>query len=230
MTAIDHAETCTTTGQLRPPRWTPWILAGIAAGPLFVAVIIIQAVSHSDFHLADHPLSLLALGGHGWIQTANFIGCGSAVVVATFLQRRSPDRLTRWTGRMLIAYGTAVIVAGVLQADPWHGYPVGADETITWHGTVHNIAAAAAGLALVVATIATARSARRNGRTTWATASLVIGVGYVGLSIIGSATGNFIVAFVAGVSIWCWASVALATTQINHSTHLRISGQAISNR
>lgn len=222
MTALEHA-TFTTDRPRESPRWTPPVLAGVVAGPLFVTVIVVQAINHSGFDLAKHPLSLLALGSRGWIQTANFIVCGSALVVAALAERRTTNRLTRWTRRMLVAYGSAVITAGVLQADPWHGYPVGVAEITTWHGALHNIAAATAGMALVVATITTAHSARRLGNATWARVSMGTGGSYVVLSIVGGATGDFRIAFTAGTLIWCWASAALATTQIQHQAVARRS-------
>lgn len=217
MTAVDHPANSTDHRQRRPSRWSPPLIAGVVAAPLFVVLILVQAVNSAGFELAEHPLSLLALGDNGWIQTGNFIVCGSAFVAAALTERRTTNLLTRWTSRMIVTFGAALIAAGVLQADPWRGYPVGATETITWHGVLHNIAAAAAGIALVVATITATRAARRVGHTTWAAVSITAGAGYVVLSITGSATTDFRVALTAGALIWCWASVALATTQIQRT-------------
>jgi Protein of unknown function (DUF998) len=57
------------------------LACGILAGPLFVAVGLLQALVRDGFDLGRHPLSLLSLGGLGWIQIANF------VVTAMFTRR-----------------------------------------------------------------------------------------------------------------------------------------------
>ena len=187
------------------------MIAGGVAGPLFVFVVLAQALSHEAFRLADHPLSLLALGDHGWIQTANFIVVGAAFIAAAIAEQQTTNQLTTWTTRMIIVFGTAFIVAGLMPADPWHGYPVGTTDTTTWHGVTHNAAAAVAGLALLVATITTARQARKNNNTARAAAAAAIGIVYFTLSTIGSATSDFRLALAAGALIWCWASATLTT-------------------
>lgn len=219
MTAIDRAPTATADRHRRASRWPLPLIAGVVAAPMFIALVLLQATATAGFDLALHPLSLLALGDDGWIQRANFLVCGAALIAAALTGRATTRHLTRWTSRMIVAFGAALITAGLLQADPWHGYPAGAVESITWHGALHNVAAAAAGIALVVATITTARAARRLGHSTWARASLATGGGYVVLSIIGNATGDFRVALAAGAAIWCWASIALVTTQTRGTDH-----------
>jgi hypothetical protein len=50
----------TTTG-------TPALLAcGVVAGPLFVVVAVLQALTREGFDPGRHPLSLLRLGALGW--------------------------------------------------------------------------------------------------------------------------------------------------------------------
>jgi hypothetical protein len=50
--------------------------AGVVAGPLFVITVAVQALTRDGFDLRRHPLSMLALGEHGWIQVINFIAAG----------------------------------------------------------------------------------------------------------------------------------------------------------
>ena len=45
---------------------------GVLAGTFYLAVGLIQALLRDGFDLARHPLSLLANGRGGWVQTANF--------------------------------------------------------------------------------------------------------------------------------------------------------------
>lgn len=147
------------------------------------------------------------------MQTANFLACGTAFIVAAIGERHTTGELTPWTRRMVITFGAALLTAGLFPTDPWHGYPVGAEEVTTWHGIIHNAAAAIAGLALLVATATTARAARRRAKTTLAIGSLTAGVSYFALSITGTATENFAIVFASGAIIWCWASALLAHTR-----------------
>jgi len=47
-----------------------------AAGPLFVAAAVVQALTRPGFNLTRNALSLLDDGNLGWIQAANFVGSG----------------------------------------------------------------------------------------------------------------------------------------------------------
>lgn len=188
------------------------------AGPVFVAATLALGATRDGFDLAEHPLSLLALGDNGWIQTVNFVSCGAAFIAAAIVEGRTTGVLTRWTKRMIVVFGTALVAAGVFRADPWSGYPSGADESVTWTGVVHNAAAAVGGLALVAASFIVASSARRHGRRTLAVTSAVAGSGYVVLSITGGATQDFRIALLAGAIIWSWASATLANTQTPSAT------------
>ncbi|GAT65964.1 hypothetical protein PS9374_01608 [Planomonospora sphaerica] len=49
---------------------------GVAIGPVFLGVWLVQALTREGFDPARHPLSLLSLGDQGWIQVANFIAAG----------------------------------------------------------------------------------------------------------------------------------------------------------
>jgi hypothetical protein len=52
-----------------PSTRTAQLLAcGIVAGPLFLAVALIQAFTRDGYDLSRHPISLLTLGELGWIQ------------------------------------------------------------------------------------------------------------------------------------------------------------------
>jgi hypothetical protein len=57
------------------------LLCGIVAGPLFIAISLIQAFTRTGFDLARHPISLLGLGSLGWVQIANFVVCGVLYVL-----------------------------------------------------------------------------------------------------------------------------------------------------
>ncbi|MEU4608159.1 DUF998 domain-containing protein [Kribbella sp. NPDC023972] len=53
------------------------VSCGLVAGPLFVVTFLVQGtLKGSGYDALRHPVSSLALGDHGWVQTANFLICG----------------------------------------------------------------------------------------------------------------------------------------------------------
>jgi hypothetical protein len=52
---------------------------GVVAGPFYLAVGLAQAFVREGFDFARHPLSVLANGPGGWVQTANFVLTGLMV-------------------------------------------------------------------------------------------------------------------------------------------------------
>ena len=73
-----------------PSRETARLLAcGVLAGPLFLAVLMIQAFTREGFDLSRHPLSLLSLGDLGSIQIANFVVTGALFVACAIGMRRA---------------------------------------------------------------------------------------------------------------------------------------------
>ena len=66
-------------------NWTRGLLrCGLAAGPAFVAAFLVEGAVRDDYRPLRHPVSSLALGPRGWIQTGNF-----AVTGALFLADRA---------------------------------------------------------------------------------------------------------------------------------------------
>jgi hypothetical protein len=79
--------------QTAPPRaptgQTARLLAcGVVAGPLFIGLVLLQAITRDGFDLRRHPLSLLSLGGLGCIQIANFVVAGALCVACAVGMRR----------------------------------------------------------------------------------------------------------------------------------------------
>jgi Protein of unknown function (DUF998) len=91
--------------------------AGVIAGPLFVCTATAQVLTRDGFDLRRHPLSLLALGDHGWIQVINFIIAGVlSLIFAVGVARRLPDGPgSRWAPRLLALYGAGLVIGGFFQ-------------------------------------------------------------------------------------------------------------------
>ena len=139
------------------------LASGVVAGPLFLAVLMIQAFTRDGFDLSRHPLSLLSLGNLGWIQIANFIVTGALFVACAIGMRRAlrPGRSGTWAPRLVGAFGVGLIVAGVFATDAGAGFPpgapAGAPEQISWHGILHEVGFGLAFLGMIVGCLVFAR-------------------------------------------------------------------------
>jgi hypothetical protein len=148
------------------------VAGGVAAGPLFLAVWAVQAFTREGFDPGRHPISLLALGGAGWVQIANFVLTGSLYVAAAVGLKRAGQGT--WGPRLIGAFGVGLIVAGVFGTDPGAGFPEGAPEgpgELSWHGVLHEVGFGIAQVAWTAAAIVFAR--RFKGRARWAAAGTI---------------------------------------------------------
>jgi Protein of unknown function (DUF998) len=114
---------------------------GLLAGPFYLAVGLTQAFLRDGFDLPRHPLSLLANGASGWVQTANFVLTGLMVLAAAVGFGRVPGLRSRGLTYFLGAFGVALIVAAVFPADPVDGFPPGTPKgpptSISTTGLLH---------------------------------------------------------------------------------------------
>jgi Protein of unknown function (DUF998) len=121
------------------------LACGVVAGPLFLAVALIQALVRDGFDLRRHPISLLSLGGLGWIQIANFVVTGVLCVACAVGMRRvlRPGRGATWGPLLIGVLGAGLVVAGVFVTDAGAGFPpgapAGAPEQLSWHGILHQV-------------------------------------------------------------------------------------------
>jgi hypothetical protein len=197
----------------------PLLLAGAAAGPLYVGIGAVEAIVRDGFDIRVHSLSLLANGGGGWIHVVMMVGTGVLTVLGAFgFARAFPvgHRSRAGVGGLAV-FGLGVAAAGVLRADPAMGFPIGtpdgAPQTVTWHGAGHLVAGAIGFLGLIVACLVLARWFRRRQQGGWATFSLVTGVFYL-VTFAGIASGAGItalnLAFTAAVILgWVWVTLLM---------------------
>ncbi|MEV6694830.1 DUF998 domain-containing protein [Micromonospora sp. NPDC051196] len=162
-----------------------WV--GAAGAALFVLVFLIDGGSRPDYAPVRHPVSALALGRRGWIQTANFLVCGSAITAgALAVVIEGPNALL---GVVLIIFGLGLVASGVFRMDPMLGYPPGAPTGIPEQHSIghrlHDVAGAVVFLSLPLsATI----SAFTLPATPWRVASGCLAVAlFLGLGQFGRA-------------------------------------------
>jgi hypothetical membrane protein len=136
---------------------------GVIAGPLFVATATAQIFTRDGFDLRRHPISLLSVGEHGWIQVINFILAGVLSIVFSIGVARAliDGPGSRWAPRLFALFGVGLVIGGIFRADPALGFPVGAPEGypehITTHGMIHAFAPPLSFLSLIAACLVIAR-------------------------------------------------------------------------
>ncbi|GGM21516.1 DUF998 domain-containing protein [Dactylosporangium sucinum] len=194
----------TTAVNVRPSVATrPLLLAGAVAGPLFLVVVLIQAYTRDGFDPARHPLSSLALGPMGWVQVANFIACGLLGLAGAVGLHRA---LGGWGPVLVGGGGAGLLVAGLFRTDPVNGYPAGAADTVTWHGTVHSMGPAVAGLTGLVAFVVFARRFARRQERGWLAWTVVAPVAVLAADVAAFAAGDFRLLVVAQAVATAWTT------------------------
>jgi hypothetical protein len=158
---------------------------GAAAGPLFLGSWLAQALTRDGYDPARHPISLLSLGGLGWVQVATFVVSGALLLACAAGLRRvfHPGRAGTWGPVLVAVNGVGLILAGVFVTDAGAGFPPGAPEgapeRISWHGALHEVGFAAAVLSWLAACLVFRRRFAAEGRRGWAAACLAAPVAYL---------------------------------------------------
>lgn len=160
------------------------ILCGALAGPLFIASFMVQGATRAGYNPLRHPVSSLALGDGGWVQTLTFIVTGLLILafaVGLWRVRRAGGSTA---GAVLVGIaGTGVLGAGLFVTDPLSGYPPGTpDELIyTPMGILHDVFSMLFFFGLPLAAVVFARrffAWKRPGWALYALASAVLFVGF----------------------------------------------------
>jgi hypothetical protein len=200
--------------QTIPRPGTRTLLAcGAAAGPLFIVTILAQALTRAEFDPRIHPLSLLSLGGLGWIQITNFVVAGVLFTAGAVGLRRvlRGGRGGTWGPRLVGFFGVSMVWGGVFLADAADGFPPGSGtEEMSWHGFLHSLAPSLGLLALIVSCFVLARGFAAHGRRGWAVASMASGMAALVLINAAVPAGDFRLMLTGGIILWAWASAVAA--------------------
>lgn len=189
------------------------VLAGAAAGPLYVGVGVVEALTRRGFSLAHHDLSLLSNGALGWVHSTLLVVTGVLVVAgAVGIRRAAPG--SAWGPRLLAVYGAGLCGAGIFRADPMSGFPpgtaAGRPAYVSWHGNLHFLTGAIAFLALIAACVIFSRlfgRAEQQGRARWSLFTAVVFTA----ALVGIATGSSAAAVVIAFEIAVVISFAWLT-------------------
>jgi hypothetical protein len=168
------------------------LACGVAAGPLYLAVALGQAMTRDGFDIARHAVSLLSLGPLGWIQVANFVVTGLLVLACAAGLRAAlrGGRAGTWGPILVGLYGAALIASGVFPADAGFGFPpgtpAGPPATMTTAGTLHFVVGGIGFMALIAACLVFARR--------------YVVTGQVGMAWLSAATGVLFLAAFMGIA------------------------------
>jgi hypothetical protein len=196
------------------------LTCGVVAGPLYLVVVVLQALTRDGFDLSRHPASVLSNGDQGWIQIVNFVVSGLLFVACAIGLRRvsGAGRGSTWGPRLVGVFGAGMVAAGVFAADPVDGFPpgtpTGPPTSMSWHGAVHFLVAGIGFVALIAACFVFARRFAAAGHRGRATYSAVTGAVFLAswLSIFalqGAQAAN--IAFTIGiVLVLAWTSALAA--------------------
>ena len=141
------------------PAWTArrvLATAGAAGPVVFLAVSVLAGLLKPGYDIREQAISDLAVGAHGWLQTANFFALGAAMIASALALapgcrhgRGSPSAVA-----LLAAAGAGMFSVGLFPTDL-----AGAPQT--GPGAIHNTVSLAVFLALIVAAALHGRALRR---------------------------------------------------------------------
>jgi len=151
---------------------------GVVAGPFYVLVGVVLALTRQGFHLSEHALSLLMLGEFGWMQRLNLILTALMVLAAAWGFLRAIRNGRGLAVAVLVGvYGTCLVLSAVFPPDPVPGFPPGSEGgAASVSGILHLIFGALGFAALAAAAFAYAGWCRTIGARTHAVWATVLGV------------------------------------------------------
>src|SRR4030095_2407494 len=115
------------------------LIAGVIAGPLFTSAWIAEGATRANYNPLRHPVSSLALGDYGWVQSSNFIVAGLLMLACSVGLRLvlGSQKGSTWGPLLIAIWAVGLIGAGIFITDPVSGYPLGTPDLLlnpTTHG------------------------------------------------------------------------------------------------
>ena len=189
---------------------------GVVAGPFYIIVGLVLALTRTGFDLTRHALSLLTLGDLGWLQRANLILTGLMVIAAAVgILRAIRNGRGLAIGVLVIIYGGGLILSAIFAPDPVPGFPPGAEGgQFSLSGILHLLFGALGFLAIAAAAFAHAGWSRRIGAAGRGAISIVLGilviVGFVGGAALSTSPVGVALLWIAVLAQFTWLALACA--------------------
>jgi hypothetical protein len=120
------------------------LICGAISGIIFTLSWMIQEAFKVGYNPLMVPISSLAIGELGWIQSATFLISGVTLIFFAYgLEKiRKNKGFSKWIVIFLAIGGIGLIGAGCFVTDPMNGFPPGTSETAletTLTGTLHQL-------------------------------------------------------------------------------------------
>lgn len=159
---------------------------GVAAGPLFLVIFVIQILARPEFRFTRSEPSLLSLGPMGWLQIVNSVLGGLLVIAGALGMRRVPrsGKGGFWGPLLLVVFGIGQIGVGVFVVDP-----IRSPESTTLHGTMHLVFGGIGFVALTAACFVYVRAFVSQKMKVWATFCAMTGLMFLA-AFLSAATVN----------------------------------------
>ena len=132
------------TAWTRSRSTTLLFVGGAIAGPVFVAVFLIEGATRAGYNPIRLPVSVLSVGADGWMQVVNFVVDGLLVLgfalglARALRERGTPSAL----GPLFLAiFALAILGAGAFTTDPSAGFPPSTAPPVepTTHAVIHDV-------------------------------------------------------------------------------------------
>ena len=200
---------------LRPELVRFLLIAGIAAGALFVLVSTVETVARPGFDLKRHAVSMLSLGDRGWVMTWTFIVSGILTLLCAAGLRSAGAGL--WGPILIGVYGAGLIIAGIFPTPPALGFPPGTPNDLApvmdTNAKLHGLGFMVAFSALIIACFVYAVGFYTSGFGGWTIFSVAAGLSMPVL--VASGMSNVIapgIAFCAAAVVgWVWLGAVAAS-------------------
>lgn len=105
---------------------TALLWAGAAGAWLFNVVFLVDGLTRPGYHPVRQPVSALALGSRGWLQTTNFVVCGLLITAGAAALPWAFGSVTLTVAVGVL--GLALVASGAFRMDPMRGYPPGTPD------------------------------------------------------------------------------------------------------
>jgi hypothetical protein len=145
---------------------------GVVAGPLFIAVFIVEGALREGYNPMRQPVSALALGPRGWIQQANFLSSSVLLLACAFGLTSALQSYggSFWAPLLIGIYGAGLLAAGIFVTD------IGGVRTRA--GALHDLSSVFVFGSLFVACFVFAHLFASVGVSGWEWYSIITGVLY----------------------------------------------------
>ncbi len=194
------------------------LVCGIATGPLFFGLAIIQAFTRPGYDIRQNAISQLSLGDLGWIQITSFLLTGLLAVACAVGVRRmlKGNKGGAWGALLIGTFGLGLIVAGIFPPDPGFGFPPGAPAgpaaSMSGHATLHAVGFFVSMLSLIVNCFVFVRRFGSVGQRGWLTYSVISGVAVPVLIALTNAMMSWagVIVALAGAVAFAWVTATSA--------------------